>query len=307
MSILIIVPGRDVTLLKNTLMHELPDTPIEVWPEVADPSQVEVVVLWKHPKGILSDFPRLKVICSMGAGVDHILLDESLPPQIPVIRVVDPELTRMMRKYVVMAVTSIHKDIFAFYNQKKSGKWFQDFYPDSDPVIGILGMGELGKDAAMALYHLGYKVIGWSRTIKDIQGIISYEKKDLKSFVNRSNIIVNLLPLTPETRGIMNEDFFSQLPLQSSIINVGRGEHLIEEDLIEAIENGRVKSAILDVFSKEPLPLDHPFWKYDQVIITPHIASITNQENAAIQIAENFKRYKIGQPLINEVDISLGY
>ena len=307
MSLGIIVPDRDVSKLKNKLTELLPE--IKIWeysPEM-DKEKVEVLILWKHPKGILNQFPNLKWVSSLGAGVDHIVADNSLSSGIVVTRIVDEGLTVQMRKYVLMAVLAAQKEVFKFYEQKRNRQWFSNFSIDENSRIGIMGLGVLGMDVALHLKYIGFDVLGYSRTKKEIQGITTFDASELNDFISKTNILVCMLPLTSETTGILNLSLFKKMPPQSYLINVGRGKHLIENDLVKAIRLGYLKGACLDVFNEEPLPDDHPFWEFPEILITPHIASITNQEKAAESIAMNYLQLKNGMPLLNEVDLEKGY
>lgn len=309
MSIALIIPNRDISILRNALTTLLPSYPIVSYPFIANPEAIKVAILWKHPKNILSQFPNLQLICSLGAGVDHILSDASLPPIIPVTRVVDEGLTQQMRKYLLMAVLSQYKDIFNFYEQKRNRQWFSDFKLDDDSTIGVMGLGVLGKDIAIHLQQIGFKVVGFSNSEKDLSNIRTYTQQNdgLTQFLKQSNILICLLPLTPQTEGMLNLSLFKKMPKNAILINVGRGKHLVEEDLVAAIKLGYIKSAMLDVFSQEPLPENHPFWDFPEIIITPHIASITNQRVAAQQIAANIQRLENGQDLLHQVDRMQGY
>ena len=202
------------------------------------------------------------------------------------------------------------KDILDIYKRDQIEKRWHARVPllARDIRIGTMGLGQLGADAAAKLVQLGFKVAGWSRTTKDINGVVSYAGDEaLDDFLKISNILICTLPLTPDTAGILNRDTFAKLPAGAYVINVARGKHLIEEDLLEALDSGHLSGACLDVFQVEPLPENHPFWNQPNIIITPHISSLTDPQAVMPQILENYHRMKSGKPLMHVVDVTKGY
>jgi glyoxylate/hydroxypyruvate reductase A len=178
----------------------------------------------------------------------------------------------------------------------------------ADMRIGIMGLGQLGKDAAKKLSYLGFPVTGWSQTPKDIEGVKCLAGEEvLDDFLSQTRILICMLPLTPKTKGILNQKTFDKLPAGAYVINVARGQHLIEKDLLAALDSEQLAGACLDVFAVEPLPEDHPFWRHPKIIVTPHISSLTNPKAVAPQIIENYQRTKTGRPLLNVVDMQRGY
>lgn len=307
MSIVIAV-SHGTTELEQTLRKELPDEKIFHYGEDFNQEAVESIILWKHQPGILEEFPNLKWVSSLGAGVDHIMSDPSLRDEITITRIVDPTLVSSMRKYLLAAVLNYHKSFISYYQCKEKREWDWTIIPEQKLEIGIMGLGQLGKDIAIYLCDLGFNVYGFSRTLKNIEGVACFHGNDsLNNFLQQINCLICLLPLTPETTDILNLDLFKQMKHPSWVINVGRGGHLNENDLIQAIDNGWVAGACLDVFKHEPLPHTHAFWSYPEILITPHIASITNQYNAAIEFAKNFKRMKEGKALNHLVKRDRGY
>lgn len=308
MSLLIIAPNRDVSSWADGLRSELEGDTLEVWPEVNDPGAVTGVACWNHPHGELMKYPNLKIICSLGAGVDHILSDPHLPEGVPVTRIIDKALTYTMTRYLLGVTLSYHRRADVYMREQKAGIWNQKANPERELHIGIMGMGVLGKDIAKNLATLGFKVSGYSNTRKNISGVNSFAGDgELNAFLKETNFLINLLPLTKNTRDILNLDFFKSLPRPVFLVNVARGGHLVEEDLLEALDRGLVSGACLDVFRKEPLPQEHPFWKRSDIFITPHIASITNPEAAIPQISGNYKRVERGEKPENMVDRNRGY
>lgn len=318
MAIAILV-GRDATETKNydwfirdwqrALLALDPNLDIQVWPDIQHSDEINFALVWQHPLGALKQFPNLKVIASLAAGVDHVLIDTDLSHHIPIVRVLDPYMANDIVQYVTACVLHYVKrmDHWKMKQQQKLW-WKQPPFTLSDKTIGIMGLGFLGKKAAHTLHQLGLNVIGWSnsaKTLTDIKHFVG--KAEFNHFLSRTNILVCMLPLTNETKNILNQDTFAHLPANTYLINVGRGEHLVEEDLLIALNAGQLSGASLDVFRQEPLPSDHAFWLHPNIRITPHIASVTNPSTAAPQILENYQRSLSGQALLNRIDLSKGY
>ncbi|GAB5552469.1 MAG: glyoxylate/hydroxypyruvate reductase A [Saprospiraceae bacterium] len=309
MAIQIIAPDRNTDQLRAYLQALLPGTLIFNPGHPGDPNLVEMAILWKQPAQAVTPFINLKAIHSLGAGVDHLIEDQSIPRDIPIARIVDEQLTEGMRRYVLMAVLNFHKNLYGHLKSQQTGQWTGLNAAETTLRVGILGFGQLGRAIALDLKHMGFEVAAYSRSDKKLEGIrcFSAAKKELTAFLASINTVVCLLPLTPETEDFMDWDFFQKLPDQSFLINVGRGKHLVEADLLRAIKSGKIRGACLDVLREEPLPKGHPFWEDSAVILTPHIASVTNQEAAAQQIAQNYKRIQRGEAMIHQINRSLGY
>ena len=265
--------------------------------------------MWRPEPGFLASLPNLKLILSLGAGVDHLLGDPQLPRHVPIVRLVDPHMTDAMSEYVVLQVLRLHRRDLDYRAQQETGVWRElDQQNAAERRVGILGLGELGQDAAKKLKALGFDVAGWSRSEKDLAGIASYAgAAGLAPLLGRSEILVCLLPLTTETEGILNASTLALLPRGAALVNAARGAHLVEEDLLAALASGQVSAAVLDVFREEPLPADHPFWHHPRVIVTPHVAAFTNPTTAAPIILDNIRRFEDGRPLLNRVDPARGY
>lgn len=280
-----------------------------IYPDIPDPEQVEMAVLWKHPENLFRELPYLKLASSLGAGVEHLLEDPALPDDMRITRIVDEALTCSMRNYVLMTVLSIQRSFRFMLENQRERSWVKPDPVERSLRIGILGMGELGGAIARTLRDLSFEVWGYSRQPKKIKGVhcMNANETTAAGFAAQVNLLVCLLPATPETEGILNGELFARMPAGSFLINVARGAHLSEPDLVEAIKSGQIKEAYLDVFQEEPLPPNHPFWLYPEIVITPHVASITNQNNAAEIIAENYRRLKQGEQLLYEVDRGKGY
>ncbi len=280
-----------------------------VWPDAGAAAEVDVAVVWKPPPGMLAGFANLKLIASLGMGVDHIFADPKLPQGVKVARIVDPDLVAQMSEYVLHAVLHRHRMFDVYEGFQRQGKWQQIRPPvTAEKRVGIMGLGEIGADAAGKLAGLGFAVAGWSRSAKSIAGIESFHGADgFAPFLARSDIVVCLLPLTPATEGVLDRRAFAAMPAGGYVINAARGGHVVEEDLLAALDSGQIAGAALDVFATEPLPEDHPFWRHPKVRLTPHVAGLTRPETAARQIAENIRRAHAGQPLLNLVDPEAGY
>lgn len=308
MSLLLIAKNRDMNPLKEALLEEDSNLDIEIWPRVEQKERVTFAVSWNHPDKILGNYPNLNTVSSLGAGVDHILNDKSIPEAINLVRIVTPSLKTQMAEYVLNAVQNYRFNTSRYVDQKREGFWSKhESVPLEDCVIGILGMGEMGSSVAKHLLLNGYSVNGWSRTQKTIEGVNSFSKDNIDEFLSVTNILVCLLPLTKETEGILELDQFKKLKKPAFVINVARGKHLVEEDLLYALDTGVLTGSCLDVFEEEPLPNNHLFWNRPKIMITPHIASITSPKEAAKQIIENYKRSLSGMELLNSVDRDQGY
>jgi glyoxylate/hydroxypyruvate reductase A len=282
---------------------------VRVWPEIGDPTEIDYALVWRPETGFLASLPSLKLILSLGAGVDHLLGDPQLPRRIPIVRLVDPHMTDAMSEYVVLQVLRLHRRDLDYRAQQEARVWRELDQPNAvDRRVGILGLGELGQDAAKKLKALGFDVAGWSRSEKNLTGIASYAgAPGLSQLLSRSEILVCLLPLTTETERILNSSTFAILPRDAALINAARGAHLVDEDLLAALASGQISAAVLDVFREEPLPTDHPFWRHPRVILTPHVAAFTNPTTAAPIILDNIRRFEDGRPLLNQVDLTRGY
>lgn len=309
MSLLLIVPDRDMTGWKKSLLKVDSNLEIEVWPDVNNKEKVQFAVSWNQPEHVLDQYPNLKAVSSLGAGVDHLLKDSSLPEDVKICRVVSDSLIQQMKEYVLGSVISIQRNFTRYIRQKDEARWQPHNHRlAGDTQIGIMGLGELGRPIARQLADLQYRVSGWSRSSKEIENVDCFAGNDeLPAFLSKTNILVCLLPLTSETEGILDLGLFKQLNEPGWIINVARGEHLVDEDLIYALDKNLLQGAWLDVFDDEPLPDRHPFWSRKNIIITPHVASVTQPDEVAPQIVDNYKRALSGMEVKHAVDREKGY
>lgn len=308
MSILLVAQRRDMQPFRDAILSVDPNIDIEIWPNIENAARVQFAVAWHHPKHVWKSYPNLKVISSLGAGADHLLNDSSIPENIQLTRVVVHSLADQMSDYVLTAVLNIIRNSELYRNQQQESVWkTEPAYLKDELTVGVMGLGELGSATAQRLQTNGFTVNGWAQSKKELEGISTFTAGYLGEFLNRSNILVNLLPLTPQTDGILDLDLFKELKKPAFIINVARGEHLVEEDLVYALDKEFITHAVLDVFSTEPLPESHPFWGRKKITITPHIASVTDPDEVAALLVENYKRTLSGMELLNEIDRKRGY
>ncbi len=309
MALLFLSDSDDPVAWHAALAKRLPGLDMRVWPDTGAAADIDAALVWNHPPGALKAFPRLRAILSLGAGVNHILDDPGLPADIPIARIVDPGLATGMAEYATLAVLRYHRNFDVYERQQGEQRWRRLPIPVTTARrVGILGLGEIGSACARMIAGLGFPVAGWSRTPKSLPGIAGYAGPDgLTPFLARSEILVCVLPLTAATRGIINRTTIARLPRGAFLVNIARGAHVVDEDLIAALDSGQLAGATLDVFAHEPLPRGHPFWSHPKVTVTPHIASITNPETAADGVAENLRRLADGRPLLNLADRARGY
>jgi glyoxylate/hydroxypyruvate reductase len=265
---------------------------------------------FRPPPGFLKTLPNLKAVFSLGAGIDGFLRDPEFPAHLPLVRFVDPTLMHEMAQYVVMHVLIAHRGQRFFDQAQRTRKWRQHMLarPSRDTRIGILGLGDIGGTIAKNLLPLDFQLSGWSRSHKHIPGVRSFAgEAELPAFLAQCDYCICVLPLTEDTKGIMNAEFFARLPKGAFVINVARGAHLIEGDLIAALDSGQLSGAVLDVFQQEPLPEDSPIWTHPKITATPHIAGITDAQAALAYVADCVTRCETGQTLENMVDLKKGY
>lgn len=308
MSLLLIAKNRDMNSLKEALLEVDPNLDVEIWPRVENKERVTFAVSWNHPEKVLQNYPNLRVVSSLGAGADHLLADQSIAKEIHLIRVIVPSLKDQMAEYVLNAIQNYRLHTARYVDQKREGFWSKhEAIPKSDCVVGVMGLGEMGLAVVDSLLANRFSVIGWSRSKKTIDGVDTFSHDELEDFLSKTNILVCLLPLTKETSGTLDLEIFKKMKKPAYLINVARGAHLVEEDLVYALDTGALSGATLDVFEEEPLPSNHLFWNRPKIMITPHVASITDPKEAAGVIVENYKRSLSGMDLLFEVDREKGY
>jgi glyoxylate/hydroxypyruvate reductase A len=291
-----------------------PRRDIRSWPErIGNPGDIAYACTWKAPHGALAQFPNLRAIFSLGAGVDHLVADPSLP-DVPIVRIVDPDLTMRMTEYAVLHVLMHHRGVRRYGEQQRQRVWRDHHQPAASEVaVGVMGLGALGRHAAAALAGLGFRIAGWSRTAKSLPGIETFHGADgLDRFLARTEILVCLLPLTAATEGLLNLSLFGKLKRDGALgaaflINAGRGKLQVEGDIIAALDRGWLSGASLDVFPTEPLPPDSPLWTHDKIIVTPHNAAESDPHAIAINVLKQIARLEGGAPLDNVIDRRRGY
>jgi len=309
MALLFYSPIDSAALWRQQLERLRPGLAMRVWPDVGDPAEIDYALVWRPEPGLLAALPNLKLILSLGAGVDHILADPLLPRHIPIVRLVDPYLSEAMSEYVALQVLRLHRRDLDYQRQQRAQIWraLEQKNAGERPVW-ILGFGEIGQAAGRKLRALGFPVAGWSRRAKTLAGFSTFAgREELPQLLARAEILVCLLPLTSATEGILCARTFAALPPGAGLVNAGRGGHLVEADLIAALDAGQLSAAVLDVFREEPLPPEHPFWHHPRIVITPHVAGVTNPATAAPIIIDTIRRFESGQPLRNRVDPERGY
>ncbi|MEC5215229.1 glyoxylate/hydroxypyruvate reductase A [Actimicrobium sp. GrIS 1.19] len=308
MEILVYAHGSSGEEWLADLQRALPLADVRLWRE-GDQAAADYAVVWRPPAEMLRGRADLKAIFNLGAGVDAILqLGEALP-DVPVVRLDDAGMGVQMAEYVTHAVLRYFRRFDEFDAQSRDHQWrFLKPRSKEDFCIGILGMGVLGSRIAEALQHFDFPVHGWSRSRKEIAGVHSHAgTEELETFLSHSQVLVCVLPLTDDTSGILDYGTLAHLPKGAFLINVARGAHLVERDLLQLLEDGHLAGATLDVFHDEPLPSDHPFWREPRITITPHIAALTQRGDSIRQIAAKIKLMERGQPIAGLVDRTKGY
>ena len=270
---------------------------------------VTMAAVWKHPKGSLSEYPNLRAVHGLGAGVDFILEDPDLRPEWPVLRVTDPYLAADMAEYILAQVLAYLRQLPDYQIDKSRAQWKPRPYRRiGDVTVGLMGLGTLGRAAARLLASAGFSCCGWTRSSAPNTGFPVYTgPQELNPFLASADVLVCLLPLTQQTRGILNRETFRALPQGAYLMNVARGPLLVEEHLLEALDGGKLSGACLDVFAQEPLPAGHPFWDHPAVQLTPHIASVSEPGSVVPQILANYRALLKGEKLHNLVSRGLGY
>ena len=263
----------------------------------ARPAEVQAAVVANPPPGSLQGLPALRLIQSLWAGVDRLLADTTLPAGVPIARMVDPAMNAAMAETALWAVLSLHRGFFAYARQQQQGLWQALPQCRADEVgVLVLGQGQMGRTAAARIAALGYRVQGWRR-----------DGAPLEPLLRQSQIVINLLPLTPETHGILNAALFAAMPQGASLVNLARGRHLVDADLLAALDSGHLQHAVLDVFHTEPLPAEHPFWRHPQVTVLPHAAAATDARSAAAVAVANLRAVRDGAPVAHLVEKTRGY
>jgi glyoxylate/hydroxypyruvate reductase A len=293
---------------RNLIAAELPDMEIRIWPEVDDPSEIEIAAVAGLPRGKLKTFPNLRLIVSLTAGVDMLIGDPELP-NVPIVRAADPGGDAMINEFALLHVLRHHRELPELALAQQRAEWLRlkPKHAHERPV-GVMGLGAIGLSVAQTLAQHGFDVAGWVRSPRQVEGVTIFHGSDrLPTFLQRSEIVVNLLPLTDETNGILNASAFAAMPSGAAVVNLGRGPHVVEADLMAALDNGHLAAATLDVFPTEPLPKESPLWRHPRITITPHVSRRIFPSNLAPRVCDAIRRLHTGQPFVHEVDRKRGY
>ena len=287
------------------LQKILPEDRFFGWPD-NNGGDIDIAVVATHPKGALGGLPRLRLIQSLWMGVENIVADPDLPKRVPVARLIDPGMVAAMGETAIAWVLDWHRHFWCYrkFQQDKLWKRRRQFLA-SDRTIGILGLGELGSTVAAKLRAMGFHVAGWSRRPKALDGV--YCSTDLEEVASRSDALICLLPLTKDTKGIVNSKVLSLIKPDGCLINLARGGHVVIADLLAALDSGHLAHAYLDVFETEPLPIDSPLWRHPGITMTPHIAALTEPRTSVGKVAENIELIRRGEKPRNTVDFEAGY
>ena len=315
MAFLFVLPTWPVAVWTAAMRKVAPGLDIRVWPDAMGKIEdIEYVAAWLPPSDVVRGLPNLKAIFSLGAGVDAILRDPTLPKGVPIVRVNDPDLTGRMTEYVVLHVLLHHRQQRRIDENQKRRVW-DSFatHAAGDLAVGIMGLGVMGRDSAERLRDLGFRVAGWSRARKHIEGVHCYAgPAEFDSFLRRTDVLVSLLPATTDTDGIINRRTIGKLSRRGPfgapiIINAGRGRQQVAADILAALDAGELHAATLDVFAVEPLPAESPLWDHPKVTVTPHCAADSDPEVICAYVLRQMERHGRGQPLENLVDVARGY
>ncbi|MBT2326866.1 glyoxylate/hydroxypyruvate reductase A [Variovorax paradoxus] len=282
---------------------------IRTYPDIGNPLDIDCLVTHTLPQGLVQSLPNLKLLYAVGAGVDYLLAEALKRPDIRVARIADEAVSGDVASLAVAATLSWVRQLMPYVEQEKTSTWAPlPHRSSSETTVGILGMGRIGGTTATSLHALGFRVCGWSRTGKNLPGVQAFSgQAGLKAMLPRAQVLICTLPLTDETAGIVSADVLASLPQGAYFVNVGRGAHVDEDALLEALNADRLAGAFLDVFKHEPLPPAHPFWVHPRVRVTPHVASRTPPHRVAPQVIANVLRLRAGEPLMNLVDAAAGY
>jgi len=289
---------------------EMPDLEVRFWPDAGNRADIDVIACGTLPEGEFKTFPNLRLIVSLLAGPDHLLHDPAVPAHVPIVRAGDPNGDAMMNEVTLLHVLRHHRNMPAYAAAQQRAEWVSlPRLPARERKVGVMGLGVIGLAAARTLKSIGFQVAGWVRTPRaPVEGIEVFAgRAQLPAFLARSDILVNLLPLTPETENVLDAEAFARLPKGASVINLGRGGHIVEKDLIAALESDHLAAATLDVFRQEPLPKDDPLWRHPRITIMPHASRRIEGRPMVPRICDAVRRLRAGEPLPNVVDRARGY
>jgi glyoxylate/hydroxypyruvate reductase len=287
---------------------EEPETDFRIWPAIGDPAEITGLIAWAPGPELFAELPNLRVLFSVGAGIDQ-LDPAAVPARVRIVRMIEPGIAEGMTEYIAFAVLALHRDMLGYRIAQQEQRWSPHDPPfPSQRRVGFMGLGDLARHAMGRLRPFGFALSGWSRTPHDLPGVTTHHgPQGLPAFLAATDILVCLLPLTDETRGILCQYTLSQLPRGAGLVNAARGGHVVAPDLIAALDSGQLSGAVLDVCEPEPLPPGHPFWTHPRILLTPHVAAVTRTATAAQVLLDNWRRYREGLPIAGEVDRGRGY
>jgi glyoxylate/hydroxypyruvate reductase A len=288
---------------KRLFAEHAPDIEWRAWPDIGDPKDIRFLAAWQAPDDLETLLPNLQVLFALSAGVDQLDLDR-LPTSLPVVRLLDPGITRGMCEYASFAVLSLHRDMLRYRQQQIARCWQAHLLqPAAQRRVGVMGLGMQARQILATLQTFGFALSGWARSEHRIAGVDCFAgDEQLPAFLGQCDIVICVLPLTEQTQGILDRQLFRHLPKGAALVNMGRGGHLIEEDLLEALASGQLSAAVLDVLQQEPAVPDHPFWQHPQILLTPHIAAMTQPESAFGVLLDNIRRYQRGESMLGQID-----
>ena len=288
---------------KRLFAEHAPDIEWRAWPDIGEPKDIRYLAAWQAPDDLETRLPNLEVLFALSAGVDQLDLDR-LPTSLPVVRLLDPGITRGMCEYASFAVLSLHRDMLRYRQQQVARCWQAHLLqPAAQRRVGVMGLGMQARQILATLQTFGFALSGWARSEHRIAGVDCFAgDEQLPAFLGQCDIVLCVLPLTEQTKGILNRQLFQHLPKGAALVNMGRGGHLIEEDLLEALASGQLSAAVLDVLQQEPAAPDHPFWQHPQILLTPHIAAMTQPESAFGVLLDNIRRHQRGESMLGQID-----
>jgi len=294
---------------QQVMQAALPQCDVQAWQPGDAATGARYAVVWSPSDALFQVERELEAVFNLGAGVDRVLTLPSLPADLPVLRLEDAGMAPQMAEYVIHGLAWLSRGMDTYARQQRAAQWAP--LPGiryGDWPVGVMGLGKLGAHVARAVAALGYPVAGWARSLRSVEGVDVFAgEAQFNDFLARSRVLVNLLPLTPETTGIIDAALLQRLRPDAVVINIARGGHVVDADLLAALDSGRVRAAVLDVFNEEPLPADHPYWSHPRVRVTPHVAAATLEEDAAAQISERILRLERGEAVTGVVRRDTGY
>jgi len=293
---------------RTLFAEQAPDIPWRAWPELGDPTEIRYLAAWQAPENLHELLPNLQVLFALSAGVDQLDLSR-LPQNLPVVRLLDPGITQGMCEYASFAVLGLHRDMLRYRQQQAERRWqAHPLLPPHKRRVGVMGLGLQAKQILATLQPYGFALSGWARSQHQIPGVTCFAgSEQLPAFLGQCDILLCVLPLTEQTQGILDRQLFAQLPKGAALVNMGRGAHLVEQDLLEALASGQLSAAVLDVLEQEPAKPEHPFWDHPQILLTPHIAAMTQPDSAFGGLLDNIRRHQRGEPMLGQVDRQRGY